>query len=198
MRFSNGAKWSPSYLKWSSCRSQVVQSSLHLCCQEPCSQVVCVEWVPVNLVKLVEVVTVVDFDDEDCVGNSLLQIWKLRNGHKAKLLFRLWAQGLVKILKLKFRQDFEAEVRSVFCCWFLVEILNLLLNRDFEIGLDPDLCKKLWYELYRQVSCAFGSVCFQMTNYIFRGDSVLQGGFCITQLNCFNDSVLFPNVITNL
>ena len=37
-----------------------------------------------------------------------------------------------------------------------------------------------------------------MTNYIFRGDSVLQGGFCITQLNCFNDSVLFPNVITNL
>ena len=39
--------------------------------------------------KLVEVVTVVDVDDEDRVGNSLLQIWKLRNGHKAKLLFRL-------------------------------------------------------------------------------------------------------------
>ena len=39
--------------------------------------------------KLVEVVTVVDVDDEDCVGNSLLQIWKLRFGHKAKLLFRL-------------------------------------------------------------------------------------------------------------
>ena len=32
--------------------------------------------------KLVEVVTVVD---EDRVGNSLLQIWKLRFGHKAKL-----------------------------------------------------------------------------------------------------------------
>ena len=39
--------------------------------------------------KLVEVVTVVDVDDEDCVGNSLLQIWELRIVHKAKLLFRL-------------------------------------------------------------------------------------------------------------
>ena len=33
--------------------------------------------------KLVEVVTVVDVSDEDCVGSSLLQIWKLRFGHKA-------------------------------------------------------------------------------------------------------------------
>ena len=47
--------------------------------------------------KLVEVVTVADVDDEDRVGNSLLQIWKLRFGHKAKLLFRLGAQGLVKV-----------------------------------------------------------------------------------------------------
>ena len=39
--------------------------------------------------KLVEVVTVVDVDDEDRVGNSLLQIWKLRFGNKAKLLFKL-------------------------------------------------------------------------------------------------------------
>ena len=39
--------------------------------------------------KLVEVVTVADVDDEDRVGNSLLQIWKLRFGHKALLLFRL-------------------------------------------------------------------------------------------------------------
>ena len=36
-----------------------------------------------------DTVTVVDVDDEDRVGNSLLHIWKLRNGHKAKLLFRL-------------------------------------------------------------------------------------------------------------
>ena len=39
--------------------------------------------------KLVEVVSFADIDDEDYVGNSLLQIWKLRYGLKAKLLFRL-------------------------------------------------------------------------------------------------------------
>ena len=33
--------------------------------------------------KLVEVDTVADVDDEDRIGNSLLQIWKLRFGHKA-------------------------------------------------------------------------------------------------------------------
>ena len=38
--------------------------------------------------KLVEVVTVAYVDDEDRAGNSLLQIWELRFGHKAKLLFR--------------------------------------------------------------------------------------------------------------
>ena len=39
--------------------------------------------------KFVEVVTVANVDDEDRVGNSLLQIWELRFDHKAKLLFRL-------------------------------------------------------------------------------------------------------------
>ena len=39
--------------------------------------------------KLVEVVTVADGDDEDRVGKRVLQIWELRFGHKAKLLFRL-------------------------------------------------------------------------------------------------------------
>ena len=60
--------------------------------------------------KLVEVVTVADVDAEDHVGNSLLQIWEVTFGPKAKLLFRLWAQGLVKILKLKFVQHFAADV----------------------------------------------------------------------------------------
>ena len=32
--------------------------------------------------KLVEVVTVADVNDEDRVGNSLLQIWKLSLGHE--------------------------------------------------------------------------------------------------------------------
>ena len=61
--------------------------------------------------KLVDFVSVAHVDDGDRIGNSLLQIWKLRFGHKAELLFRL---GLVKILKLKLRRDFEAEVYSVF------------------------------------------------------------------------------------
>ena len=39
--------------------------------------------------KLVEVVTVADASDENRVGNSLLQICKLKFGHKAELLFRL-------------------------------------------------------------------------------------------------------------
>ena len=66
-----------------------------------------------------EVVTVADVDDEDHVGNSLLQIWNLRFGHKVKLLFRLWAQGLVKILKLKFRQDLKQE----FVQYFAADVL---------------------------------------------------------------------------
>ena len=48
--------------------------------------------------KLVEVVTVVDVDDEDQVGNSLLQIWKVRFGHKAFLLFNF--KILTKVLKV--------------------------------------------------------------------------------------------------
>ena len=39
--------------------------------------------------KLVEVVTVAHVDAEDHVGNSLLQIWEVTFGPKAKLLFRL-------------------------------------------------------------------------------------------------------------
>ena len=63
--------------------------------------------------KLVEVVTIADVDDEERVGNSLLQIWKRRFGHKA---FVQTLSTLVKILKLKFRGDFETEVWSVLCC----------------------------------------------------------------------------------
>jgi len=53
--------------------------------------------------KLVGVVTVADVDAEDNVGNSLLQIWEMTFGTKAKLLFRLSAQGWARSLKLKFR-----------------------------------------------------------------------------------------------
>ena len=39
--------------------------------------------------KLVEVFTVADVDNEGSVDNHLFQIWKLRFGHQAKLLFKL-------------------------------------------------------------------------------------------------------------
>ena len=39
--------------------------------------------------KLVQVVTVADVDSKDHVGNSLLHIWELRLGNRAKLWFRL-------------------------------------------------------------------------------------------------------------
>ena len=58
--------------------------------------------------KLVEVVTVADDDDEDRVGNSLMQIWKLKFGHKAEFC----SDFEHKMSKLKFRQDFEAGVYS--------------------------------------------------------------------------------------
>ena len=64
--------------------------------------------------KLVDVVTVAD---EDCVGNNLLQISKLRFGQKAKLFvqssrfgqdFEVGSSG--KILKLEFVHHFAADV----------------------------------------------------------------------------------------
>ena len=66
--------------------------------------------------KLVEVVTVADNDDENCAWQQFVANWKLSFGQKAKLLFRLSAQGLVRSLRLNFRRDFEAKVWSVFCC----------------------------------------------------------------------------------
>ena len=52
--------------------------------------------------KLVEVVSVADVDDKNCVGNSLLQIWKLRFVHK------VWTLGT------RFVQEFEVEVQARF------------------------------------------------------------------------------------
>ena len=108
--------------------------------------------------------------------NVLRTGWKLKFGHKVKFLFRLWAQGLVMILKLK--RDFEDKVWSVFYCWCLVEAMKLNLGRnsearvgqDFEVEVcrnddvwlrfwswclvdilkmkfDQDLCLDLWYDL---------------------------------------------------
>ena len=46
--------------------------------------------------KLVEVVTVADIDAEKHIDDNLVQIWKLKFGHKVKVLFKLWTQSLDK------------------------------------------------------------------------------------------------------
>ena len=56
---------------------------------------------------------------------------------EAKLLFR--AQGLVKILKLKFRQDLQLEFGQFFFCWCFVEVMKLNLGRDFEARFEQVL-----------------------------------------------------------
>ena len=53
--------------------------------------------------KVVVVVTVADVGAEKRVDDSLVQMWKLKIGHKLKFLFRVRAQGLVKIFWLKFK-----------------------------------------------------------------------------------------------
>ena len=91
--------------------------------------------------KLVEVVTVVDVDDEKRVDNSLVQIWKVKFGHKVKFLFRLWGQGFKvwlrfwswpsgKILKLNFGHYFAADAWLWLWSSFLVEIL-VWFGQDF-------------------------------------------------------------------
>ena len=79
--------------------------------------------------------------DEDRVSNNLLQISKLWFGKKAKLLFILWAQGLVKILKLKFRQDFCGE--KIFCVGKKLAQLQLQILPELQLqNLDQTLCSK--------------------------------------------------------
>ena len=60
------------------------------------------------------------------------------NGHKIKFLSRIWAQGLVKIMKLKLTRDFEAEDKSVFCCWSLTVVIKIILGRDSEATYGQD------------------------------------------------------------
>ena len=68
--------------------------------------------------KLVDVVTVAYVDEEDRVGNSLLHSWELVLANRAKLLLRLSAQDLVKVLKLEFGN-----------------ILQLMFGRGYEVEL---------------------------------------------------------------
>ena len=105
--------------------------------------------------KVVEVVTVADVDDEDRVGNSLLQIWKLRFGHKTKLLFRLWAQGLVNILKLGLTKILSLSLVKILMFGWDLEVNALIKILKL---FDQDLCNNLWYEHNPRVRRAFGNV----------------------------------------
>ena len=71
--------------------------------------------------KLVDIVTVSYVDDVDRVGSSLLQFWKLRFGHKAKL-FSDYEHAFVYRRSQRFGQYFEAEVQARFLNWNLVSI----------------------------------------------------------------------------
>ena len=97
--------------------------------------------------KLVGVVTFADVCDVNHVGNSLLQIWKLRFGHKALLLLRLSAQGLVKILDLKVQARFWSEVCSDFQHKFWLRLLKLKFRRDFETEVWSVFCAEAWLRL---------------------------------------------------
>ena len=81
--------------------------------------------------KLVEVVTVAHVDDD----NSLVQIWKVKFGHKAKFLSTGF-QGLVKILKLMLRQDFK----MMFGHYFATDTYDMKFNlgRDCEAWFGQD------------------------------------------------------------
>ena len=68
-------------------------------------------------------------------------------------LVNLTLSTLVKILKLKHRRDFEAEVWSVFCCCCLVEVTKLNLGQysearfgqDFNFRFSRDADVWLWF-----------------------------------------------------
>ena len=93
--------------------------------------------------KLVEVVTVTHVDDEKRADNSLVQIWKVKFGHKVKFLSRLWAQGFKvwsrfwswcwgKILKLKFGHYSATDAWLWLWSLILVAILRLGLVKIFQ------------------------------------------------------------------
>ena len=68
--------------------------------------------------NLLRFVTVANVDDEDCVGNNLLQIRKLRFGQKAQLK------------STRFGQDFEVEVLARFEAGVLPVFFLMVSCRD--------------------------------------------------------------------
>ena len=83
--------------------------------------------------------------------NLWLRLWKL-------FLVEILKHCLVKILKFKF--SWRADISNIFgwsCC--LVKIMKMKYDQDFFENLWNDLKKLLWYaELNLRVRCAFGNV----------------------------------------
>ena len=79
-----------------------------------------------------EVVTVAYVSNDDRVGNSLVQIWKLKFGHKVKFLFRHLAKGLVKIVS---SSEILEQKFGHFCCCCLVEVMKFILVEILKLGL---------------------------------------------------------------
>ena len=72
--------------------------------------------------KLIDVGTGADVDDEDRVGNSFLQIWKLSLVIKLNFCSDFEHKFFVKILMLKFRQDLKLE----FVQYFTADVMQRL------------------------------------------------------------------------
>ena len=85
------------------------------------------------------------------VGQEIKAEVKFGHVSGTKFLFRPWAQDLVKILKLKLDQSFDADVwLRLDWSWCLVEILKL--------KVDHDLYKNLWYDFDMNTQ-PFGPLC---------------------------------------
>ena len=87
-----------------------------------------------NLLMLLRLLSA-DVNAEKLVDESLVQVWKLKFGHKVNFLFRIWAQGLVKILKMKLRRDCEADVWTVFAADAWLRLWSLILVEILKLGL---------------------------------------------------------------
>ena len=88
--------------------------------------------------KLLDVVSLADVDAEERVDLSSVAILKLRFGRDLTLIpqywryWRFWSIFLVKTLRLRFGQAFEAEVWLGFWGWVLIN-LWFLINFWYEL-----------------------------------------------------------------
>ena len=99
------------------------------------------------LVNLIDVTLACEDANSKLVDVVAVMLGSICCGFRSWGLVRLWAQGLVNILNLKFRQDFYAGICSVFCWWCFVEVMKLKLGRDSKLQLQS------WFIFIYQSSC---------------------------------------------